>query len=707
VSSVPATTDLLRAVINPRAGAVIGASSDTAKFGGRVMRFLVQHGFGGTIIPVNPSASPVLGIPAYQSPIEARTAIDVALLAVPSQYLPRALEDCGIAGVRCCVIITADFAEAGEEGAAREAELVTIARRYQMRLIGPNCLGFVNPPLKLALTSSVALAIQPMPTGSIGLVSQSGSMMASMISHAADSGAGFSACITVGNQADLETCDFIEYFLHDEKTLAICAYIEGLKDARRFLALAERCRAVRKPLLVVKAGSSRAGVEIARSHTASLAGSHAVWSAAARDAGVLTVDDPESMIACAHFLTRFNTPRSGGIAVISPSGGTIAVTADRLASAGLELASLTAETRAALSQIVPASRAFNPLDVGGLPREHGLSAAIHAQAVLAKDPTVGVVFIVVATTPQLEEKARQWGEAAIGGGTPAAILFTPGSLVDAARDALRKIGCPYTDRMDDALRVMRAATTYGQIVSTSDDGSPPRPDLSAIEECTATLPEGPLTEHETKSLLRAAGMAVTAETLAANAEDAVRAAHGLGYPVVLKASCRALIHKSDAGAVVLGLENDAQLRNAWQEVSTRVTKLLPELPFEGCLVQEMRSGGTEMIIGARWDPQFGGVVLVGAGGIFVEIVSDIALALAPLTHARALALLRTLKVWPILIGARGRPAADVNALADALVRLSWIAYSVGPRLTELDVNPLLVQTSGAIALDARATLAHA
>jgi acetyl-CoA synthetase (ADP-forming) len=492
-------------VLNPRAVAVVGASADPGKFGGRVMRFLVQHGYAGRIVPVNPNSATVLDLPAYASVADAGVSVDVALLAVPRQHLPAAVEDCGKAGVPCCIVITADFAELGAEGAAREAELVRIAASYRMRLVGPNCLGFINPHRKLALTSSVALAGE-MPAGAIGLASQSGSMMASMISHAADVGAGFSAAITVGNQADLELCDFVEYFLHDDATRAICLYIEGLKNGSRFLGLAERCRAAGKPLLALKAGKSDAAADVTRSHTASLAGSHAVWEAACRECGVIAIDDPESMIDCAQFLVRFGAARAPGVAVVSPSGGTIAVTADRVAAAGLELARPSDDTRAALSRIVPPSRPLNPLDVGGLPREAGVSAAEDAQALLAADPNVGVVFIVVATTPQLEEKVRRWGAAALAAGKPTAILFTPGSLVDGARAALREIGCPYTDRMDDALRVIRAAIDYGRIKTTARD-APAAPDYAAaITERARRLRDGRLTESEARSLLFSAGI---------------------------------------------------------------------------------------------------------------------------------------------------------------------------------------------------------
>ncbi|HYH43351.1 MAG TPA: acetate--CoA ligase family protein [Burkholderiales bacterium] len=694
----------LRRVIHPQNVAVIGASNDASKFGGRVMQFLQKHGYRGGVVAVNPSGDSIFGVTACKSIADAQVAIDVALLAVPAQHLAASLEACGAAGVPCCVVITADFAELGDEGAQREAELVRIARRHGMRLIGPNCLGFINPHLKLALTSSVALALEPLPTGGIGLISQSGSMMASMLSHAADSGAGFSACITVGNQADLEICDFLEYFIEDPGTRAICIYIEGLKDGTRFRTLAGRCREARKPLLALKAGGSVAGSLVARSHTASLAGSHAVWEAVCRDCGVIAVDDPEAMIDCAQFLVQFGPAPAAGIAALSPSGGTIAITADRIEASGLELASLEPATRQALARIVPASRELNPLDVGGLARERGVSAALDAQAAFCADPNVGVVFIVVATTPQLDEKVRRWAAAALAAEKPTAILLTPGSLVDGARQALRELGCPFTNRMDDALRVMRASIDYGRILSASPEAPVAPPYVAAITEGIADLRPGPLTEPEAKALLRTAGIPTTPEAVAASPEGAVDIANRLGYPVVLKAVCRELVHKSDIGAVCLGLENEDAVLAAWQTIEARVRAHLPGAALEGCLVQPMIRGGVEVIIGARWDPQFGAVVVAGAGGVFVEILKDSALALAPLTPARARALLEGLQVWPLLDGARGRTRCDVTALVDSLVRLSWLAVTLGPRLIELDVNPLLVQTQGVVALDARATI---
>ena len=309
VAPMPAAVTLLQLVLNPRSVAVVGASESPQKFGGRVMNFIAKHGFAGAVWPINPGATTVLGKRAYPRVGDAPGPIDVALLAVPAAQMSAAIDDCGRAGVAACIVLTADFAEAGPDGDARQEELVRIARSHGMRLIGPNCLGFINPGLRLALTSSVALAAEPMPVGSIGLVSQSGSLMAALISHAQDLGTGFTVAASVGNQADLEICDFIEYFLHDPATRAICAYVEGLRDGPRFLALAARCREARKPLLVVKAGRSAAGACITRSHTASLAGSDAAWTAACRAHAVVLLDDPEALIQCADFLVRFEAPR--------------------------------------------------------------------------------------------------------------------------------------------------------------------------------------------------------------------------------------------------------------------------------------------------------------------------------------------------------------------------------------------------------------
>jgi acetyl-CoA synthetase (ADP-forming) len=700
---MPTSATLLRTVLNPRTVAIIGASEDLQKFGGRVINFLLKHKFTGTILPVNPTASTILGMRAYARIEDAPGPIDVALLAVPTSEITDVVASCGDVGVAACVVLTADFAEVGVEGEARQEELVRIARHHGTRLLGPNCLGYINPGLGLALTSSVALAVEPMPLGTIGLVSQSGSLMASLISHAQDLGTGFTAAVSVGNQADLEICDFIEYFLDDPATRAICAYIEGLKDGTRFLELAAHCRAARKPLLVVKAGRSNAGARITRSHTASLAGSDAAWTAACREQAVILLDDPEALIQCADFLARFGAPGGDGIAAMSPSGGTVAVTADRIAATGLRLAQPTDSTQQALYKFVPSTRPANPLDVGGLARERGLASAGACYSLLADDPDTAVVLIVVATTPQLDAKVRAWADLALKLGKPTAILLTPGTLVDGARTTLRELHFPFTNRMDDALRVLKAAVDYGAALRALPDAPVPPADFGEVVSFTA--PAAELTESEAKRLLVSSGIAVPVEKTARSASEAAGASRAIGFPVVLKLSSRTLTHKSEVGGVQLNLCNEVEVNAAWQKIARRIAAIEPDTTLE-CVVQAMHTGGVEMLVGSQWDAQFGPLVLIGAGGIWAEAIHDTQCALAPLTPHRALDLVRKLRIWPMLAGGRGQPRADIDKLVDVIVRTSWLAATLGPRLVELDINPLLVKPGGlgAIALDARATL---
>jgi acetyl-CoA synthetase (ADP-forming) len=379
------------------------------------------------------------------------------------------------------------------------------------------------------------------------------------------------------------------------------------------------------------------------------------------------------------------------------------VTADRVAAAGLRLAQLGDATQRALHQIVPVSRPVNPLDVGGLAREAGLASARACYELLAGDPDTAVVLIVVATTPQLEAKVRLWAELALARGKPTAILLTPGTLIDSSRTILRELHCPFTNRMDDALRVVKAAVAYGAALDTPSPVPVEPGDFGNIDAFTA--PAAELTETETKQLLALAGVPVTTDRLVRTVDDAATAARTAGYPVVLKLSSRTLTHKSDVGGVQLDLRSDDDVRRAWERIVNKLAAIEPNSTLE-CVIQPMIAGGTELIIGTRWDAQFGALVMVGAGGIWAESLRDTQCALAPVTAERALALVRKLRIWPMLAGGRGRPAADLDTLADVIVRVSWLAAKLKSRLAELDINPLLVKPAGqgAIALDARATV---
>lgn len=678
-------------IARPRSVAVIGASEDARKFGGRVLRNVLHHKFAGRIVPINPNRPTLLGLPAYPALGVAGEPVDVAIIAVPRPLIEAAIADCAASGAGAAVVITSQFAEIGAEGARMQDRMVAMARDAGMRIIGPNCLGFISPVVALALNSSPAMEVSTLEPGPIGLVSQSGALMATLYNRATGDGARFSLAVSVGNQADLEAMDFVEFLIDDTATRAICLYAEGFKDPARFVAAARRARGAGKPMFMVKAGRTEAGVAVARSHTASLAGAYRVLRAVAEDAGVVLMDDLDAMTRAAR-LAIGHGPATGGVGVVSPSGGAAAIVADRLSGAGLPLATLGTATRARLETLYMPNQVGNPIDLGGRREGEYGNVAADTMAILAADPDVAALLPVLTTAPMLDEIADALARPAVASGKPVLFVMMPGTAGDAARRAIARHGLGCVDTIDEAVRALdgwRAATA-------------PRPTWPA-----ATRPEGiadpgalrpgPLTEPEAKRLIAAYGVPVPEERVIADADEAVAAARAIGFPVALKAVSRALVHKSDAGGVALDLADDAALRAALR----RMAALAPE----AYLVAAMARGAAELILGLRHDAQFGPMVLAGFGGIHAELLDDTALAPAPVSAARAEAMLRGLRLWPLLDGARGQPRLDVVAAADAIARLSWLGHDLGSRLAELDINPLIVAVRGAVAVDARATIA--
>lgn len=696
----------LARIVAPRSVAVIGASEDVGKFGGRVIHYLIRHGFPGRLLPINPNRPTIRGLPAFPSVSAAPEPPDVAILAVPVAHLLAQVEDCARAGVGACIVITGKLADAGPEGAAIQDQVLAVARAAGMRLLGPNCLGIFNMTDGAMLSSSLALEVERVRAGGIGMVSQSGALMGTLVSLGHDYGIGFSRCVSVGNQADLELCDVLEYLIGDAATRVIALYIEGLKDAPRFVRLLHRARAEGKPVLCVKAGRSEAGAQAARSHTASLAGSFAAFEAACRDAGAVVLADPAAMVLAADALDRLpRLPRAGmGIAVMASSGGSTVTTADMLPAAGLRMGVMAEGTRAALRRFMPESHVHLPLDTGSFDEgtsEGGMEACIRA---FLADPDIGALVFPMTTQPAMAQRAAMLPALCREAGRPLLYVMTAGSVGDGARAAMRAADFPYFDRVADALAALRAMEA--EAAGRARAGLPP-PERPAGAGPAPALPEqgGALTEAEAKALAAAYGIPVTRQAHARSAEEAVRAAAAIGYPVVLKGVSRAVVHKSDLGLVKLGLADEAAVRAAFAAVAAALDRAAPG-SMEGALVQEMARGEAELILGARHDADFGPMVLVGAGGVLVEVLADVQLAPAPLRPADARAMLHRLAIAPVLAGTRGRPALDIEAAAEALVRLSWLAADLGPRLAEMDLNPILLRAAGqgAVAVDARATL---
>jgi acyl-CoA synthetase (NDP forming) len=564
-------------------------------------------------------------------------------------------------------------------------------------------MGFLNPAWRLTLCSSVVLDAERLLVGEIGLVSQSGALMVSMFDRAYGDGIGFSACVSLGNQCDLELCDFIEYMVEDPATRVICVYVEGFVDPARFVRAAAASRAAGKPLIVLKTGRTPAGVKAARSHTASLAGSYEVFQAVCREQGVTLTNDPTVMVRLADLLVRWPRLGGDGIAVVSGSGGSTGILSDRLSEAGLRLAQLAPSTKAALGEVLLPPQADNPVDLGGRKVPESVEIAGTVMKALARDPDVALTIIALSSMPFFEARTRLLAAEGMASGKPLICSVLPGPAADRPRAVLRELGCPFFEPPEDGmLRVL------GHLIERHRSGAEsvePAKRPASLPSPTS-LPQGPVGPGELSRLLNAYRIALPSEAMAPDVDAAVAAARGIGFPVALKGIARDLVHKSDAGAVQLDLRDEAAVRAAWQAIAAAVASKHSSA-IEGCLVQQMVCGGAELIVGIRRDSQYGPIVLVGSGGLLVELLRDVEIASAPVSHAQAVGLLRRLQSAPILEGIRGQPPLDLDAAADVIERMSWLAADLGAHLADAEINPLVVRTrgAGAVAVDVRATIA--
>jgi acyl-CoA synthetase (NDP forming) len=685
----------VREILHPSAVAVFGASEDRDKFGGRITDFLIRHGFAGRVVPINPRRTEIRGHTAYAHLTAAPPGVDVAILAVPAVHLLPAIEECAASGVGACVIITTGFAEADTAGADLQQRILDIATPVGMRIVGPNCMGLINPGWHLALCSSIVLDTERLLTGRIGLVSQSGALMVSLFDRAAGDAIGFSACVSLGNQSDLEICDFVEYFIDDPATDAVCVYIEGLCDPQRFVRAALACRRAGKPMVVLKTGKTEDGVRAARSHTASLAGSYDTFAAVCRRHGVVVVDDPVTMVRVADLLLRCPRLTADGIGIISGSGGGAGIMADRIVGAGMRLARLSSQTRAELGQLLLPPQADNPIDLGGRLPGQPDNIAAPAMCALAADADVGVLLPYLTTMPFFEARTRTLATEALASGKPVLTLMLPGPAAERPRAVLRELGCPYFDSTEDLLAALRGLFDYHLMAAETAD-APDRP---------ADLPTALPALDDLPRLVAAYGIPLPGSVACATREQAIEATAEIGFPLVLKGLVAGVTHKTDLGLVKTGLHDIAAVNAAWQAVASSTAAHGLTDAFQGALLQKQVAPGLELIASIRNDPQFGPFVLIGTGGILVELLRDVASAPAPLSPAGAQRLLRSLRSAALLDGWRGSAARDLDAIVDALVRLSWLAVDLGTRLIDLEINPLIAGEVGAgvQAVDLRAT----
>jgi acetyltransferase len=680
---------------DPRAVAVIGASGNPSKVGGSVLANLRAGGFSGRVVAVNSAHQVVQGLLAVPSILDVPEPIDLAVVAVPAPAVLSTLKQCVTKGVPAAVVISAGFREAGDEGRAREAELRTWLREAPLRLIGPNCLGWIRPGRRLNLTFAPGMPA----AGTLGFFSHSGALGTAILDWSREHRLGFSLLASLGNQADVDETDLLGALADDPDTRVILGYLEGVADGRAFFA-ALSAAAARKPCVLMKAGRSLEGARAVSSHTGALAGSDRAFDAAVRQAGARRVTTLEEMFDVARALVAGPWPPSRRVILVTNGGGLGVLATDAAGDVGLEVAPLPEPTRARLSAVLPAHAATaNPIDLIGDATPSRYSDALHALAGESAS-------VVVMLAPQAATDAAGVARAVLGATRdwPAPILgvFAGGARVRPGVTVLEDAGVPCYPFPERAVRALaHAAALAGR------RHAPVAPAAEAVDGArrsaalAAARAAGTLGLLEGASLLEAYGIEVVPARLARTPAEAAEVARALGPPVAIKIVSPDITHKTDVGGVVLGLATPEDVAAAAEAMLAGVAQARPRARLDGVLVQSMAGGdATELLLGMVRDPQFGPLVVVGFGGIFVEVLGDIATRLAPVDPAEARAMLAELRMAPALGDFRGRPAADLAALADTVSRFSRLVSEV-PEVLELEINPLLAAAGGARALDVR------
>jgi acyl-CoA synthetase (NDP forming) len=688
----PSRRDLIGRLLRPRSIAVIGASADFAKINGRPLKHLIEKGYAGSILPVNPKYAEIGGRACYPSIAALPEAADLAVVAVPAQEVTASIAALGQRGIKAAVIFSSGFGEVGADGKAMEATLLDTARASGVILCGPNCLGFVNAFDKVFATFS-QYADGETGAGPIAFVSQSGAFGTAIASLARQRALGLGYFVTTGNECDVSFAELMEVAIEDPRIKVAAGYLEGVRDGEHLVALAQRCRALGKPLVLTKVGRMAAGARAAASHTGALAVDDKVFDDVMRQHGVLRARNEEHMLDMLEALCQERPAQGEGLGIVTMSGGAGVMVADRAEELGLPVPPLATDTRAKLEAVMPAfGAAGNPVDVTGqfLAKPEILrESVIH----LLDDPavSVGIVWLQLmhAHTKTLVQvfadvKARS---------TKPFLVCWVGASPEAVQ-GLRALGIAVYAASERSVDGARALVT-AHLVRT-------RKTPSAADEVSRPverLPRGVVPTLDAVAILARAGLPMAPVRLARNADDAAEGWKVFGASVALKIEAPDILHKSDVGGVLLGLDSEAAVRAGFETVLANARRAHPGSAIAGVIVQRMSRGHLELVVGAQRNPVFGMIVMVGLGGVLVEVLKDVAFRKAPFDEAEALAMLGELRGAKILDGVRGKPAVDKVGVARLLADLSLWAARAQDDLFELDLNPILLGADGATCVD--------
>jgi acetyltransferase len=709
------------AFLSPRSVAIVGASADPGKRGYQAVRRLLADGYAGEIYPVHPRLTEILGVAAYADLLAVPGAVDLALVCTPAQSLPSILEQCGRKGVKGAVILAGGFGEAGAEGCRLEAEALDLARAYGVRIVGPNTSGVFNLHRNLNL-----VGIPDVRPGGLGIVSQSGNMALSIVAEANAGGhLGFSTYVGVGNQMDIRFHEYLAHLGADPETEVPILYIEGFKCGRTFLDVAREVTQ-RKPVVVYKAGRTAAGRASAKSHTGALAGSYEMTVDLLRQAGVAVARTSDTIVPLAEALGLLPMPASNRLAILADGGGHATIAADAAVEAGLAVAELGAATRAHLATILPAAASLaNPVDLaGGSDANPGVFA--DCAAVLLEDERIDALVIVglfggyhirfsEALAPIEEETAIRLGALARRFAKPVVLQSVFAGFRPRALEIVRRAGVPVHGSIEVAIKCLAGLHEYACARRRNGQGPTRQPQASAqaggpaieiLARCRAGN-RAALYEHEALRLLAAHGIGVPAHRVI-RSEDGVGAAARAfaGAPVAMKVVSEDILHKTEAGGVRLNVRGETAMREAYGGIVSGALASHPEARIEGVLVAAMAPEGVEAIVGTSRDPTFGPVAMFGLGGIFVEVLRDVAFRAIPLGRLDAADMIEAIRAREVLGGVRGAAAVDKSALADLLVRLSGLIVA-HPKIEAIDLNPVIAHAQGCTVADARILLRSA
>jgi acetate---CoA ligase (ADP-forming) len=699
----------IHAMLHPKTIAILGAT-DRMQYGGRFLNNLITTGCQSKLYPVNPKKDEIFGVKTYHTILEVPEPVDLAVIIIPGPAVADALRECAKMGAKSALIISAGFAELGtEKGKARQAELQAVARETGVRVCGPNCLGLAN-----VVNNIWATAVRKIPVGTqalksnMALVSQSGATcFGPLMTTARDRNVGFRYIISSGNEADLEASDYIQYMLRDPEIDVVAALVEGFKDGAQFAVVADKALELGKRIVLLKVGRSAVGAKAASSHTAAMTGSDVVQDALFKQKGVIRVDDYDELIETANLFLKAKPPKGNRVGVVSHSGGIGSLLADKIGEQGLEMPLLSQKTAEGIGVILgERGSAANPADVTGFASGDSFPSILQ---LLLSDENIDIQ-VVASTgrgvqTPSILKAVEEQDK-------PIVYLWTGSFKATDSLPLLQEGNVPVFYMPGKCAKGIRRLVDYyrtrGGVLAEKASGAGDMPAFSAealtrLKERMSAAGKLPLNEYDSKRVLSLFGISVTGEVLCPSAEEAARAAAKVGYPVALKVVSQQITHKTDAGGVRLGIAGPEALATAYEEMLAHVKSRNPEAKIDGVLVQQMVKGGIEVIVGVSRDAQFGPVLMLGLGGVLVEAMGAASWRVCPIGPRDAREMIGEVRgLSKILAGYRGSPKADLDSLADTLVKVSRLAIWAGDEISSLDINPLAVlpDGKGVLALDA-------